>query len=250
MKNKILFSLLSTFLFSILFINTPAFAAETTDSLINLQVGQSGDLSSSVEIFAIITLLSFLPAIVITMTCYVKIVIVLSLTRQALGVMTAPPNQVITGLALIVTMFVMAPVAQNIYNDAYLPYKDGKASFEETVGIAEKPLKKFMVDNADENHIKMAAKLADVKIDKKEDVPFLVATLANIITQTQDALGMGVLIMAAFVVIDMIVAAVLMLLGMIMLPPNLISLPIKIITFLAAGGYELIIEILVQGIKV
>ncbi|WP_456363783.1 flagellar type III secretion system pore protein FliP [Priestia aryabhattai] len=250
MKNKILFSLLSTFLFSLLFIHQQAFAAETDNPLINLQVGESGNLSSSVEIFAIITLLSFLPAIVITMTCYVKIVIVLSLTRQALGTATAPPNQVITGIALIVTMFVMAPVAQNIYQDAYLPYKDGKLNFEQTVEVAEKPLKKFMVDNADEKQIKMAAKLADVEIGKKEDVPFLVATLANIITQTQEALGMGVLIMAAFVVIDMIVSAVLMLLGMIMLPPNLISLPIKIITFLAAGGFQLIIEILVQGIKV
>lgn len=247
MKNRKLFSLLFVLLSSFVLLPTTSYAAEP---LVDLKVGQSGDLSSSVEIFVIITLLSFLPAIVITMTCYVKMVIVLSLTRQALGTMTAPPNQVISGLALIVTMFVMAPVGQNIYHDAYLPYKDGKMSFEQTISTAEKPLKKFMVDNADEKQLKMAAKLADVKLDKKEDVPFLVATLANVITQTHDALGIGVIIMSAFVVIDMIVAAVLMLLGMIMLPPNLISLPIKIITFLAAGGFQLIIEILVQGVKV
>lgn len=245
MKNKILFSLLSTFIFSF-FINHKTYAAP----LVDLEIGQNGDLSSSVEIFIIITLLSFLPAIVISMTCYVQIVIVLSLTRQALGTMTAPPNQVISGLALIITMFVMAPIGQEVYHDAYLPYKDGKMNFEETIEVAEKPLKKFMVNNADEEHIKMAAKLADVEINKKEDVPFLVATVANLITQVQDALGMGALIMSAFVVIDMVVAAVLMLLGMIMLPPNLISLPVKIITFLAAGGFQLIIEILVQGIKV
>ena len=246
MKSKVLFSIFSTFLLS-LFISHKSYAA---DPLIDLKIGQNGNLASSVEIFVIITLLSFLPAIVITMTCYVKMVIVLSLTRQALGTMTAPPNQVISGLALILTLFVMAPVGQQIYQDAYLPYKDGKMNFEETIKTAEKPLKKFMIENADEKHIKMVAKIADVKIKKKEDVPFLVATVSNLITQVHDALGIGALVMAAFVIIDIIVASILMLLGMFMLPPNLISLPIKIITFLAAGGFQLIIEILVQGIKV
>lgn len=245
MKNKILFSILSTFLFSFL-VSSTTYAAP----LVDLEIGQNGNLASSVEIFVIVSLLSFIPAIVITMTCYVQIVIVLSLTRQALGTMTAPPNQVVSGLALIITMFVMAPIGQEIYHDAYLPYKEGKISFEQTIETAEVPLKKFMVENAEQDHLKMVAKLADVEIEKKEDVPFLVATLANLISQTHSALGMGVLIMSAFVVIDMVVAAVLMLLGMIMLPPNLISLPIKIITFLAAGGFQLIIEILINSIKV
>lgn len=246
MKNKILFSGLVALLFS-LGLNQRAYAA---DPLIDLQVGQNGNLASSVEIFVIITLLSFLPAIVISMTCYVKISIVLSLTRQALGTMTAPPNQVISGLALIITMFIMAPVGEQIYKDAYLPYKDGKMNFEQTIQTAEKPLKTFMVNNADEKHIQMMAKIADVEIKKKEDVPFLVATVANLITQVHDAFGMGVLIMSAFVVIDMIVASILMLLGMFMLPPNLISLPVKLLAFLAAGGFQLIIEILIQSIKV
>ncbi|MCK2000003.1 flagellar type III secretion system pore protein FliP [[Brevibacterium] frigoritolerans] len=246
MKNKILFSGLAALLFSLV-LNQRAYAA---DPLIDLQVGQNGNLASSVEIFVIITLLSFLPAIVISMTCYVKISIVLSLTRQALGTMTAPPNQVISGLALIITMFIMAPVGEQVYKDAYLPYKDGKMNFEQTIQTAEKPLKKFMVDNADEKHIQMMAKIADVEIKKKEDVPFLVATVANLITQVHDAFGMGVLIMSAFVVIDMIVASILMLLGMFMLPPNLISLPVKLLAFLAAGGFQLIIEILIKSIKV
>ncbi|MGN5650500.1 flagellar type III secretion system pore protein FliP [Bacillus sp. Brlt_9] len=245
MKNKIALSLLSLIPLS-LTLSEKAYAAP----LVDLKIGQNGDLSSSLEIFIIVTLLSFLPALIITMTCYVKMSIVLSLTRQALGTMTAPPNQVISGLALILTIFVMAPVGEKIYNDAYLPYKNGKIGFEETIKKAEAPLKKYMVDNADEKNIQMMAKIADVKIEKKEDVPFLVATVANLITQVHDAFGMGVLIMCAFVVIDMIVAAILMLLGMFMLPPNLISMPIKLITFLAAGGFQLIIEILIQGTKV
>lgn len=247
MKNKVLFTTLSILLISLFFTQT-TYAADS--SLVNLSVGDSGNLSSSVEIFVIITLLSFLPALVISLTCYVKIVIVLSLTRQALGTATTPPNQVISGLALIITLFVMSPVVKDIYNDAYVPYKNGDVKFEQAIEKAEKPLKSYLIKNADQNDIKMAAKLADVEIKKKADVPFMVAALANMITQLHDALGMGALIMCAFVVIDMIVAAVVMLLGMVMLPPNLISLPIKIIAFLAAGGFQLIIEILVQGIKV
>ena len=247
MKNKI-----PTLAFAMLLTSLIAFipAPVSAESLVDLQINQSGDLASSVEIFVIITLLSFFPAIVICLTCYTKMAIVLSLTRQALGVTTAPPNIVISGIALVLTMFVMAPVGQEMYKDAYLPFKAGEKSFEQAIETAEKPLKKFMVENADENHLKMVAKIADEKITTPEEVPFLVATTASLITQVHDAFGIGVIIMIAFVVIDMIVSATLMLLGMFMLPPTTISLPIKLITFLAAGGFELVIEILISGIKV
>lgn len=238
--------------FSILVVMLCAFIPTTAsaESLIDLQINQSGDLAASVEIFLIVTLLSFFPAIVICLTCYTKMVIVLSLTRQALGTATAPPNLVISGIALVLTMFVMAPVGQQMYNEAYLPFKAGEMSFEQTIETAEKPLKKYMVENADEDHLQMMAKIAGVEITTKEEVPFLVATTASLITQVHDAFGIGVIIMVAFVVIDMIVSATLMLLGMFMLPPTTISLPIKLITFLAAGGFELVIEILISGIKV
>lgn len=253
MKNKFLILSLMMLLAVLVFPDS-SLAAEVgassgDSSVFNLEIGEGGNLSSSVEIFVIITMLSFLPALVIMLTCYTQIIIVLSLTRQAIGVATAPPNQVLSGIALIITLFVMAPVVNTVYDEAYVPYKENNLTFTEAIEKAEVPIKKYMVDNAKEEHIKMVSKLADVKITTPEEVPFLVATLANLISQLHDALGMGVLIMSVFIVIDMIVAAILMLLGMMMLPPNLISLPIKIITFLAAGGFSLIIEVLVSSIN-
>ena len=217
-------------------------------NLIDLKVGQSGDLSSSVDVFIIITMLSFLHALIISMTVYIKIVMVLSLTRQALGTMSSPPNIVITGMSLILTLFIMMPVITIINEEAYKPYKASEITFIEGLEKASVPLKEFMVNNADEDHIEMFAKMAKAEITTKESVPFLVASAANVTTQVTEALGLAAVLMIAFVVIDLVIGTILMLLGMFMLPPQMISLPVKIIVFLAAGGFEMIFEILIKGV--
>lgn len=218
--------------------------------LIDLNIGQNGDLSSSVDIFVIVTLLSFLPALIISMTVYIKIVMVLSLTRQALGTQSSPPNIVITGISLILTLFIMMPVINQVKEVAYDPYKESEITFTEGLSAAEVPIKTFMLNNADEGHIKMFADIAAVEITTKEEVPFLVAAGANVTTQVTEALGLAAVLMISFVVIDLIIGTILMLLGMFMLPPQMISLPVKIIVFLAAGGFEMIFEILLKSIVV
>jgi flagellar biosynthetic protein FliP len=225
------------------------FNVVNANPLIDLKIG-NGDLSSSVDVFIIVTLLSFIPALVVSMTVFIKIVMVLSLTRQALGTMTAPPNIVITGISLILTLFIMMPVINTVKEVAYDPYKDKEITFTEGLEKASVPMKKFMIDNASEDHIQMFAKIAKVEISTREDVPFLVASAANVTTQVTEALGIAAILMISFVVIDLIIGTILMLLGFIMLPPQMISLPVKIIVFLAAGGFELIFEVLLKGIVV
>ena len=244
MKKKVVFLGLFLCLF--------AFPIEVANAspLIDLNIGQSGDLSSSVDIFIIITLLSFLPALIISMTVYIKIVMVLSLTRQALGTASSPPNIVITGISMILTLFIMMPVITQVKEVAYEPYKAQEINFTEGLSKAAVPIKKFMIDNADEGHIEMFAKIADVEITDKKSVPFLVASAANVTTQVTEALGLAAVLMIAFVVIDLIIGTILMLLGMFMLPPQMISLPIKIIVFLAAGGFEMVFEMLLKGVVI
>jgi flagellar biosynthetic protein FliP len=246
MSNKIK---IMPLLLIVLFLLFP-YESVSASPLIDLKIGENGDLSSSVDIFIIVTLLSFLPALIISLTVYIKIVMVLSLTRQALGTMTSPPNIVITGISLILTLFIMMPIINVINEVAYQPYKAKEITFMDGLEKASVPLKEFMVNNADEGHIEMFAKVAEVEITTKESVPFLVASAANVTTQVTEALGLAAVLMIAFVVIDLIIGTILMLLGMFMLPPQMISLPVKIIVFLAAGGFEMIFEILIKGVVI
>lgn len=209
-------------------------------------------LGSSIDVFLLIAMISLLPSLFIMLTSYVKIIIVLALTRNAIGTATTPPNIVISGIAIVLTLFIMNPVIQDVKQNAYDPYKEEEIEISEALEIAEVPIKKFMVDNSSEDVIKMYAHISgdEEKITSKESVPFLVAMASSVTTQLTQALGIGSLIMLCFLMIDMIVGTVLMFLGMIMLPPQMISLPIKIIAFLAAGGFSLIIEVILKGIVV
>lgn len=248
MKRFGVFLLVSVFAAVLLF---PDRVGAAGGELINLQVGEKGDLASSVKVFVLMTLVAFLPSLFVMTTTFVKFQIVLALMRNALGTTTTPPNIVINGLALYLTLFVMFPVFQTVYDKAYSPYDQGKMEFKEAVLAAEKPVKKFLLDNSEEEHIKQTLKMAKMDVPKNyEGVPFTVAVVAHSISQIEDALGFSAIILIVFAIIDMIVATVLMLLGMFMLPPPMISLPIKILTFLAAGGFSLIVESLVASIKI
>ncbi|KNZ31925.1 MAG: flagellar biosynthesis protein flip [Methylibium sp. NZG] len=210
-----------------------------------LLIGQgAGGTSYSVPIQTLLffTALSFLPAVLLLMTGFTRIVIVLGLLRQALGTQAAPPNQVIVGLSLFLTFFVMSPTLDKIYADAYQPFATNKIAFDEALKRGEAPVREFMLKQTRQTDVALFAKLA--KIDpavKAADVPFKVLVPAFVTSELKSAFQIGFLIFIPFLVIDMIVASVLMSLGMMMLSPVLVALPFKLMLFVLADGWNLLL---------
>lgn len=219
--------------------------ASTSGASLPLLVGQaSGSTSYSVPIQTLLffTALSFLPAVLLMMTGFTRIVIVLSLLRQAIGTQAAPPNQVIVGLSLFLTFFVMAPTIEKVYSDAYAPYAANQIAFDEALKRGEMPMRQFMLKQTRQSDVMLFAKLA--KLDpaiKTADVPFKVLVPAFVTSELKSAFQIGFLIFIPFLVIDMIVASVLMSLGMMMLSPVLVALPFKLMLFVLADGWNLLI---------
>jgi len=222
-----------------------ALAQGTGGANLPLLVGQSaGSTSYSVPIQTLLffTALSFLPAVLLLMTGFTRIVIVLSLMRQAIGTQAAPPNQVIVGLSLFLTFFVMGPTIDKVYTDAYQPYSENKIAFDEALKRGEVPMRAFMLKQTRQADVMLFAKLA--KIDpsvKSADVPFKVLVPAFVTSELKSAFQIGFLIFIPFLVIDMIVASVLMSLGMMMLSPVLVALPFKLMLFVLADGWNLLL---------
>ncbi len=210
-----------------------------------LLVGQSaGSTSYSVPIQTLLffTALSFLPAVLLLMTGFTRIVIVLSLMRQAIGTQAAPPNQVIVGLSLFLTFFVMGPTIDRVYADAYLPYSENKIAFDEALKRGEVPMREFMLKQTRQADVMLFAKLA--KVDPAvpaAQVPFKVLVPAFVTSELKSAFQIAFLIFIPFLVIDMIVASVLMSLGMMMLSPMLVALPFKLMLFVLADGWNLLL---------
>ncbi len=205
--------------------------------------GESG-LSFSVPIQTLLffTALSFLPAVLLMMTGFTRIVIVLSLLRQALGTQSAPPNQVIVGLSLFLTFFVMGPTLDRIYADAYQPYTNGTITFEQAVARGESPVRNFMVKQTRQSDFSLFAKLAKLAPEvKAETAPMRVLVPAFVISELKSAFQIGFMIFIPFLVIDIVVASVLMSLGMMMLSPVLVALPFKLMLFVLADGWNLLI---------
>jgi flagellar biosynthetic protein FliP len=210
-----------------------------------LLIGQgAGGTSYSVPIQTLLffTALSFLPAVLLLMTGFTRIVIVLGLLRQALGTQSAPPNQVIVGLSLFLTFFVMSPTLDKVYAEAYQPFAANKIQFDEALKRGEVPVREFMLKQTRQTDVALFAKLA--KIDpavKSQDVPFKVLVPAFVTSELKSAFQIGFLIFIPFLVIDMIVASVLMSLGMMMLSPVLVALPFKLMLFVLADGWNLLL---------
>ena len=210
-----------------------------------LLVGQgAGGTSFSVPIQTLLffTALSFLPAVLLMMTCFTRIVIVLSLLRQALGTQSAPPNQVIIGLSLFLTFFVMGPTLDKVYQDAYLPYTKDAISFEQAVDRAQAPMRSFMLKQTRQSDFALFARLA--KLDASvsaETAPMRVLIPAFVTSELKSAFQIGFMIFIPFLVIDMVVSSILMSLGMMMLSPVLVALPFKLMLFVLADGWNLII---------
>jgi flagellar biosynthetic protein FliP len=205
--------------------------------------GSSGvSFSVPIQTLLFFTALSFLPAILLMMTGFTRIVIVLSLLRQALGTQSAPPNQVVVGLSLFLTLFVMGPTLDKVYADAYLPYSNNTLSFEQALPKAEAPMRSFMSKQTRQADLALFVKLA--KLDVKTDAntaPMRVLIPAFVISELKSAFQIGFMIIIPFLVIDMVVASVLMSLGMMMLSPVLVALPFKLMIFVLADGWNLLI---------
>jgi flagellar biosynthetic protein FliP len=205
--------------------------------------GASGvNYSVPVQTLLFFTALSFLPAVLLMMTGFTRIVIVLSLLRQALGTQSAPPNQVIVGLSLFLTFFVMGPTLDRIYADAYVPYTKNAMSFEQALEKAEAPLRGFMVKQTRQSDFALFAKLAKLGPEVKADTaPIRVLVPAFVISELKSAFQIGFMIFIPFLVIDIVVASILMSLGMMMLSPVLVALPFKLMLFVLADGWNLLI---------
>jgi flagellar biosynthetic protein FliP len=210
-----------------------------------LLIGQgAGGTSYSVPVQTLLffTALSFLPAVLLLMTSFTRIVIVLSLLRQALGTQAAPPNQVVIGLSLFLTFFVMGPTIDKVYADAYQPYASNKIAFEEALKRGESPVRDFMMKQTRQADVMLFAKLARIDPSvKTADVPFKVLVPAFVTSELKSAFQIGFLVFLPFLIIDMIVASVLMSLGMMMLSPVLIALPFKLMLFVLADGWNLLL---------
>lgn len=210
--------------------------------------GGSTTWTLSIQTLLTLTSLTFIPAAVLMMTGFTRIIIVFSLLRHALGTQTSPPNQVLIGLSLFITFFVMAPVLDRVYSEAYLPLSENRISFQQAVDRASVPIKGFMLKQTREADIGLFARLARIeKIEKPEDTPMRILIPAFITSELKTAFQIGFIIFIPFLVIDMVVASVLMSMGMMMMSPVMVSLPMKLMLFVLVDGWHLIVGSLVQS---
>lgn len=198
--------------------------------------------SVPIQTLLFFTALSFLPAVLLMMTGFTRIVIVLSLLRQALGTQSSPPNQVIVGLSLFLTFFVMGPTLDRVYTDAYLPYSKNTMPFEQALSRAEVPMREFMAKQTRQSDLALFVRLAKLEPGATaQNVPMRVLVPAFVTSELKSAFQIGFMIFIPFLVIDIVVASVLMSLGMMMLSPVLVALPFKLMLFVLADGWNLLI---------
>ena len=231
--------------------STVAAAPDAAPAFISIgldQTQQPGKMAVVLQIFLLMTILSLAPAILIMLTSFTRIVIVLSLLRRALGTMQMPPNQVIIGLALFLTFFIMTPVWHQINNDALQPYLAEKIDQQQALKNAAEPLRKFMFKQTREKDLALFVGIAKVQRPSNvDDVPTSVLIPSFIISEVKTAFQIGLLLYVPFLIIDMVVASVLLSMGMMMLPPIMISLPFKLMLFVLADGWNLMIGSLVRS---
>ena len=210
--------------------------------MVNVTGGKNGQqYSLSLQLLALMTTLTLLPSMLLMMTSFVRIIIVLSLLRQALGTGQTPPNTVLVGLALFLTFFIMSPVFDDIYQNALSPYMNEKMSFEKALAKAEAPVRQFMMLQTREDDITMFMQIAQKRdVVSAEDVPFTTLMPAFITSELKSAFMIGFMIYIPFVVIDLVVASVLMSMGMMMLSPMIISMPFKLMLFVLVDGWTLL----------
>lgn len=210
--------------------------------------GGSQTYTLSIQTLITLTALTFIPAALLMMTSFTRIIIVLSLLRHALGTQTSPPNQVLIGLSLFLTLFVMTPVLDKVYDEAYLPLSENKISFQEAIDRGVVPLRGFMLKQTRESDIGLFARLSNTpQLASAKDVPMRVLIPAFVTSELKTAFQIGFIIFIPFLIIDMVVASILMSMGMVMMSPVMVSLPFKIMLFVLVDGWHLLLGSLVMS---
>ncbi len=223
--------------------------AEVGIPAFNVQTNLAGqqEYSLTIQILLLMTGLTLLPAALMTMTSFLRIVIVLSILRQALGTMQTPSNQVLVGLALFMTLFIMAPVFDKINQDAIEPYLSEQINLMQAVEAGSGPMRQFMIQQVREDDLALFGEMANVKLDEPETVPFRVLIPAFITSELKTAFQIGFLLFIPFLVIDLVVSSLLMSMGMMMLSPMIISMPFKLMLFVLVDGWSLIMGTLANS---
>ncbi len=228
-------------------------AEKVTIPTVNLSLSAPNtpeQLVTSLNVVIVLTLLVLAPSIIMVMTSFIRLVVVFSFLRQALGTQQMPPSQLMVALAMILTFFIMQPVGQKAYDRAIKPYIQKKIGYEEAFTKAVKPFKSFMIRNTREKDLALFFRIRKMKNPKNiDDVPLMVAIPAFMISELKTAFEIGFLIYMPFLVIDMVVSSVLMSMGMMMLPPVMISLPFKLLIFVLVDGWNLLVGNLVESFK-
>lgn len=238
-------------LIAALFVPVMAQAAGGDISLLQLNDTETGqELSVKLQILVIMTLLGFLPAMLMMMTCFTRFIIVLAILRQALGLQQSPPNSVLVGIALCLSMMVMRPVANEIYTQAYVPFENDQITLEQSIGAAKKTISHFMLAQTNQNSLETMVQLSgdEMPADVAE-IDFFVLLPAFVLSELKTAFQLGFMIFLPFLVIDLIVASVLMAMGMMMLSPMMISLPFKLMIFVLVDGWTLLVGTLASSVQ-
>jgi flagellar biosynthesis protein FliP len=251
MRSRLFLQLLLT-VFAFLWIETPAYAAAGIQAVTVTTNNQGGQTYSvTIQILALMTALTVLPALLLTMTSFTRIMIVLSLLRQALGTGQAPSNQVLLGLSLFLTIFIMMPVFDKVNTDAVQPYLEEKIDVTTAMEKASGPFRQFMLKQTRESDLEMFIRISgNTELESSADVPFSLLMSAFVTSELKTAFQIGFLIFLPFLIIDLVVASVLMSMGMMMLSPMIVSLPFKIMLFVLADGWSLIMEMLAASFYV
>ena len=214
----------------------------------NSLISINGDQMPTLEIFFLLTVMMLLPSIIVMMTSFLRIIIVLSFTRTAIGVQQTPPNIVLVGMAIFLTLFIMNPVIQKIDTDAYQPYKDGEITQEVAIDRAVVPMKEFMLKQTEVSALNLFTEASNSEaVDNPEDLSLVVIVPAFVTSGLKRAFTAGLLLYIPFLLIDIIVSSTLMSMGMIMLPPATIALPFKLLLFVTVNGWELLFASIING---
>ena len=225
--------------------NAPTLQLNLTD------FDNAGDMLPAIKIVAILTVLSVAPAILLMMTSFTRILIVLSFVRQALGTQTMPPNQVLLGLSLFLTIFTMTPLWEKIDQQALTPYIEKRISQEQAMDNFLMPVKQFMIAETRKDDLNLFLNIAKAETPSNiDDVPMSVVMPSFMISELKTAFQMGFLVYIPFLIIDMVISSVLMAMGMMMLPPTVVSLPFKLVLFVLVDGWSLIIDSVVRSFQI
>lgn len=254
-KRKMLFMFAAAFCFFMIFAIKVHAAPTTTDiPQVNISFGDGSDSPkdyvTNIRILIFFTVLALLPSIVIMVTSFTRIVVVFSFLKTAIGVTQSVPNQILTGLAIFLTFFIMQPVYSQMNTNGIQPYLENKITQEQAIDEISKPLKEFMAKETRQDDLELFIDINNVdkqSIDEAKDIPFTSLVPAFAISELRTAFEIGFLIFLPFLVIDMVVASVLMSMGMFMLPPTTVALPFKLILFVMVNGWHLLVEQLIKS---